>query len=69
MIIGPHTADKELQRKVFAQGYQQFVALQAVTAQADILSMGMSQDYLAAIQEGANMVRLGSKIFGERNYK
>ena len=69
MIIGPHTADKELQRKVFAQGYQQFVALQAVTAQADILSMGMSQDYLVAIQEGANMVRLGSKIFGERNYK
>lgn len=32
------------------------------------LSMGMSQDYLLAIEEGSNMVRVGSKIFGERNY-
>lgn len=33
-----------------------------------VLSMGMSGDYLIAIEEGANMIRLGSKIFGERNY-
>ena len=32
----------------------------------DILSMGMSGDYELAIEEGANMVRIGSKIFGER---
>lgn len=34
----------------------------------DILSMGMSGDYLEAIREGSNMVRIGSSIFGERNY-
>jgi hypothetical protein len=34
----------------------------------DILSMGMSGDYEIAIKEGSNMIRVGSKIFGERNY-
>ncbi len=33
-----------------------------------ILSMGMSGDYSIAIQEGSNMVRIGSLLFGERNY-
>ena len=33
-----------------------------------VLSMGMSGDYKIAIEEGANMVRIGSSIFGERNY-
>lgn len=33
-----------------------------------ILSMGMSGDYLLAIAEGSNMVRIGSLLFGERNY-
>ena len=31
------------------------------------LSMGMTNSYKVAIEEGANMVRLGSRIFGERN--
>ena len=34
----------------------------------DILSMGMSNDYEVAIEEGANMVRLGTALFGRRNY-
>jgi len=34
----------------------------------DLLSMGMSGDYALAIENGSNMVRVGSKIFGERNY-
>jgi pyridoxal phosphate enzyme (YggS family) len=33
-----------------------------------VLSMGMSHDYELALQEGSNMVRIGSSIFGERNY-
>ena len=33
-----------------------------------ILSMGMSGDYKIAIEEGSNMVRIGSLLFGERNY-
>ena len=34
----------------------------------DFLSMGMSDDYVEAVAEGANMVRVGSAIFGARNY-
>ena len=34
----------------------------------EILSMGMSGDYQIAISKGSNMIRVGSKIFGERNY-
>lgn len=34
----------------------------------DFLSMGMTDDYLEAVSEGANMVRIGSAIFGARNY-
>jgi len=33
-----------------------------------ILSMGMSGDYKIAVEEGSNMVRIGSSIFGEREY-
>lgn len=35
----------------------------------DILSMGMTGDYMVAIEEGATMVRVGTGIFGERNYQ
>lgn len=34
----------------------------------DYLSMGMTNDYKIAIEEGSNMVRIGRGIFGERNY-
>jgi PLP dependent protein len=34
----------------------------------DVLSMGMTGDYMVAIEEGATMVRVGTGIFGERNY-
>lgn len=34
----------------------------------EILSMGMTHDYLTAIEEGSNLVRVGTGIFGERNY-
>ena len=34
-----------------------------------IISMGMSDDYLVAIEEGSTMVRIGSSIFGNRDYK
>ncbi len=36
--------------------------------QMDILSMGMSGDYLMAMREGSNMIRIGEGIFGKRNY-
>ena len=34
----------------------------------DILSMGMTNDYMTAIEEGSTLVRVGTGIFGERNY-
>lgn len=34
----------------------------------EVLSMGMSGDFLIAIEQGSNMIRVGSKIFGPRNY-
>ena len=34
----------------------------------DYLSMGMSGDYLLCVEEGSNMIRVGSTIFGERTY-
>ena len=37
--------------------------------EADILSMGMSDDYIEAIQEGSDIVRVGTSIFGMRDYK
>ena len=42
--------------------------LLTLTPQLSILSMGMSADYKIAIEEGSNMVRIGSLLFGERNY-
>ena len=40
----------------------------SASANMDTLSMGMSGDYSIAIECGSNMIRVGSKIFGERNY-
>ena len=43
--------------------------LSTLTPQLSILSMGMSADYKIAIEEGSNMVRIGSLLFGDRNYE
>jgi pyridoxal phosphate enzyme (YggS family) len=42
---------------------------QVPNTQLQVLSMGMSSDYAIAIEKGSNMVRIGSLLFGERNYK
>jgi len=34
----------------------------------EVLSMGMSMDYMTAMEEGSNMIRVGTGIFGARNY-
>ena len=46
-----------------------FKKLQTSNPQIQILSTGMSSDYKIAIEEGSNMVRIGSLLFGERNYQ
>lgn len=46
-----------------------FEKLKTQNPELTILSMGMSADYKIAIEEGSNMVRIGSLLFGERNYQ
>jgi len=54
------------QRRPFAALRTLFESLNAGGHALDTLSMGMSADYAAAIQEGATMVRIGTALFGER---
>ena len=61
--------DKEAQlRREFEQLKNHFDLLRQAIPEAHILSMGMSGDYQIAIEAGSTMVRIGSSIFGTRNY-
>jgi pyridoxal phosphate enzyme (YggS family) len=48
--------------------FDKYAALQIRNCKLQILSMGMSGDYQIAVEEGSTMVRIGSLIFGERDY-
>jgi len=70
MAIGPHPATETQRRLAFASLRQ---LRDAAMARFDLpqfaeLSMGMSGDYVEAIKEGSTMLRVGSAIFGERDY-
>ncbi len=68
MAIPEPTEDVEQQRAAFAKLRLMQNDLQAVGIQTDTLSMGMSADMDAAIAEGATIVRIGTAIFGDRDY-
>ena len=68
MCIAPAAEDLETIRPVFAEAYRYFVRLQQLRPDVDLLSMGMSGDFEIAIEEGANMVRVGTALFGPRDY-
>ncbi len=68
MVIAPQTDQVESVRPVFREGYRYFCALQKERPQIDYLSMGMTEDYQVAIEEGANVVRIGTALFGPRDY-
>jgi pyridoxal phosphate enzyme (YggS family) len=68
MAIPAPAHDPVAQRKPFAQLRELLQQLNAQGLALDTLSMGMSQDMQAAILEGATMVRIGSAIFGSRDY-
>ncbi|CAM3491564.1 YggS family pyridoxal phosphate-dependent enzyme [Halomonas lysinitropha] len=69
MTIPAPAEGREAQRVPFARLREAFEALRERFPEAplDTLSMGMSADLEAAVQEGATLVRLGTAIFGERN--
>ncbi|MEO8599571.1 MAG: YggS family pyridoxal phosphate-dependent enzyme [bacterium] len=69
MAIQEPVAGFDMQRKSFARLRQLFENLNAQGCGLDTLSMGMSADMAAAIAEGATIVRVGSAIFGQRNYE
>ena len=70
MGMATFSKDEQLLREEFRTLKRHFETLKqhyfSSDAHFNILSMGMSDDYPVAIEEGSNMVRIGSKIFGER---
>lgn len=68
MGMATFTDDKKQVSKEFALLKSSFDDLKTELPDIGILSMGMSGDYQLAIKEGSNMVRIGSSIFGARNY-
>lgn len=71
MCIAPYADDPE-EIKVYFEDvkrqYDEFGAIDHPMLDFKYLSMGMSHDFPVAIEAGANLVRVGSAIFGERNY-
>ena len=70
MTMGPRFGDPEDSRPYFAKTrdiFERIKALNLPGVKMEILSMGMSNSYKVAIEEGSNMVRLGTVVFGERN--
>ena len=68
MAIPEPTDDATAQRAPFRQLREIYQSIRASGLPLDTLSMGMSHDLEAAIAEGATIVRIGTAIFGERNY-
>jgi pyridoxal phosphate enzyme (YggS family) len=71
MTIAPCGDTPEGSRICFKQMYNLFKCIKTFSpgnSKFDILSMGMSGDYKLAVEEGATMLRIGSAIFGRRNY-
>ena len=69
--IAPFVDDPEDNRKYFRAMKQLSVDIKNKNfdnVNMSILSMGMTNDYEIAVEEGATMIRVGTAIFGERNY-
>ena len=64
MCIAPNTEDNNIIRESFKK-----MKKLKDKYNLELLSMGMSNDYKIAIEEGSNIVRIGTKIFGKREYR
>ncbi len=72
MAIPPICENPEDNRKYFKEMYKLFIDIgdkNIDNSSMDILSMGMSDDFGIAVEEGANLIRLGTALFGRRVYK
>lgn len=71
MTIAPYAQNIEDVRPVFKKLYKLYIDIKSEkidNVTMDYLSMGMSNDFEVAIEEGANIIRIGTGIFGKRNY-
>jgi pyridoxal phosphate enzyme (YggS family) len=71
MTMGPFAGDPEESRPYFSKTralFEEIKMLKLSNVEMRYLSMGMSNSYKVAVEEGANLVRIGTKIFGERSY-
>ena len=71
MTIAPFVSNPEDNRVHFKKLYELNIDIKSKNIDnvcMDVLSMGMTGDYEVAVEEGATMVRVGTGIFGERNY-
>lgn len=71
MTIAPYVEDPEENREIFRNLRKLSVDISGKNfdnVTMNVLSMGMTGDYEVAIEEGATHVRVGTGIFGERNY-
>ncbi|MCD7904413.1 MAG: YggS family pyridoxal phosphate-dependent enzyme [Clostridiales bacterium] len=71
MTVAPYDENPDNNRVYFKKMRELFIDIKAKNRNnidMSFLSMGMTNDYEAAIEEGANIVRIGTGIFGERNY-
>jgi uncharacterized pyridoxal phosphate-containing UPF0001 family protein len=66
MVVPPVQAEPE---KAFSEVADIAQRFRQEFPMAQSLSAGMSGDYEIALEQGSNMVRIGSLLFGERNYK
>ncbi len=67
MTMATNTESEDLIKKEFKEVHTLYTHLKS-QYDLNFLSMGMSSDYKLAIQSGSNMIRVGSTIFGQRNY-
>lgn len=71
MTMGPRLGNPEDARPYFVETrkiFERIKGLDLPNVEMEYLSMGMTNSYKIAIEEGANIVRIGTKIFGERDY-
>ncbi len=69
MAMASNTDNNEQIKKEFLSLKKFHESMVTIQLPLNILSFGMSSDYQLAIECGSNMIRIGSSIFGERNYK
>lgn len=71
MTMAPHIDDEEYISSIFSKLKETFDKLSKLSynnIDMQYISMGMTNDYILALKEGSNIIRIGSKIFGKRVY-